>query len=243
MVDLGHALEASLGLDPLEDLAADVDAPAVGRVVERSGVRLGLEAQHCGDARQVIGDEVAAHDDDLNACGPHVLLDAGVDQSEARHVDGFREEHRGLVGDEDVALGVGELRVARAIDGVVLADVDEARVVANGEVGNVGDVGELLIFRRCEDLGVAEDLGFFVGLICPVAGDDVVGLFVRREVQEHRGEDERVAALEEQHGIVVRDVHERAEVGLGVVDDLLEDGGTVAHLVYRHAATAVVEHL
>ena len=242
-VALPHRSEPTVLLDPLEDLAADVDAPAVGRVVERAGVGLRLEAQHRGHAGQVLGDEVLAHDHDLHARGTDVLLDAGVDQAVTRDVDRLGEEHRALIGHQDVALGVGQLRELGAVDGVVLADVEVARVLADGQVGAVGDVREVLVGRARHRHGVAEDLRLLEGLLGPVAGDDVVGLAVGREVHEDRREEQRVAALREDDLVVIRDAHEVAQRGLGVVDDLLEDGRSVAHLHDAHAAAGVVEHL
>ena len=84
LVRFFHALKATLGGNPLEDLAAYVDTPAVGRVVERPCINLRLEAQHRGYAGEVIRDDVLAHDDDLDACGPDVFLHACMRRCSSR---------------------------------------------------------------------------------------------------------------------------------------------------------------
>ena len=158
-------------------------------------------------------------------------------------VDRLGEEHRTLVGDEDVALGVGELGKPGAVDRVVLTDVEVARVLADGQVGAVGNVREVPVGRAGDGHGVAEDLRLLEGLLCPVAGDHVVGLAVCGKVHEDGGEEQRVAALGEDHLVVVGNAHEAAQARLGALDDSLKDGGSVTHLHDAHAAAAVVEHL
>ena len=51
------------------------------------------------------------------------------------------------------------------------------------------------------------------------------------------------AALDEQNLVVVGNAHQLAQIGLGLVDDLLEHLGAVAHLHDAHTAAAVVHHL
>ena len=88
-----HARKTTLTRNPLEHLTADVDTPAVRRIVEGAGIGLRLEAQHRGNTRQIVGDEVVAHDHDLHACGTDVLLDPRVYQSKVGDVNGLREKH------------------------------------------------------------------------------------------------------------------------------------------------------
>ncbi len=110
-----------------------------------------------GQAGRCRCDEVLARDDDLHAGGGDVLLRAGMDEPVPCDVDRLGEEHRALVGDEDVALGVGELGKPGAVDRVVLTDVEVARVLADGQVGAVGNVREVPVGRAGDGHGVAED--------------------------------------------------------------------------------------
>ena len=56
-------------------------------------------------------------------------------------------------------------------------------------------------------------LGLADGLLAPVAGDDVVrGAIRRRDVERHRRELQRGAALQEQHLVVVRHAEQLAQI-------------------------------
>ena len=82
----------------------------------------------------------------------------------------------------------------------------------------------------------ADALRFLQRLLRPGAGDDVVGGRARREqVHRHHRELQRRAALQEQHLVRRRNVAERAQVGLGPREDVLEGLRAVADLEDRHA--------
>ena len=61
--------------------------------------------------------------------------------------------------------------------------------------------------------------------------------------QDEDAQQEAAAALQEQDFIALRHVHQLAELGLGVVKDLLEDLGAVAHLHDGHTGAVVVGDL
>ncbi len=244
LVALRHGFEAAGAEQVLEDLAADVDRPAVRRVVHGAVVRVRVKAQIDRDLRvDVLADEVLADDDDRKASRADVLLDAAVDQAVVGHVAGLRKEHRALVGDEDLALGVRKDRVGRAVDRFVLADVDIVRVVVDRQIGAVRNVAVVLIFAGRDDVDLAVLLGFRRGLLGPVAGNDVVEHAVLAEVQRDHGELKRCAALNEQDLVVVRNAHQRAEIRLRLVNDLLEHLAAVGHFHDAHAAAVIVQHL
>ena len=243
-VALVHLLETADALEILEDLAAAVDRPAVGGIVHGAVLGVGVIAhidRHLGI--EVFADEVLADDDDDHAGRADVLLHARVDHVVVADVAGLGEEHGALVGDEDVALGVGQLLPGHTVDGLVLADVDVVGVVGNVEIGAVGNVAVVLILGGSGNDDLAVLLGFLDGLAGPCAGVDVDGLAVLHQVPGNRRELEGGAALNEEDLIVVGDPHQVAQVGVGLVDDLLEDLGAVGHLHDAHAAAAVVHHL
>ena len=202
-----------------------------------------LEAQHGGHAGKVFRNEVLAHDDDLDAGRAAVLLHAGMDEAVLAHVDRLGEEHRALVRHEHVTLGVRQRVDAIAIHGLVLADVDEGGVIANVEVGEIGNPREVIALAVDEQLGVTQDLGLLVSLLGPAARDDVIGLAIGGEVHEHRREEQRVATLQEEHLVVVRNGQQLAQIGLGLGDDLREGRRTMTHLHDGHAGALVIEHL
>ena len=241
-VALLHRAEAADLLEVLEDLAADVDRPAVRRVVHGAGVGVGLILQIDGQVGQIVADEILADDDDDHAGGADVLLHAGVDHAVIADVAGLGEEHGRLVGHEDVTLGVGQSVPRHAVDRLIFADVDIVRVLGDVEVGAVGDVGIVLVLRGGGDDDLADLLRLGNGLLRPCAGLNVDGLAVFHQVHRDHGELERCAALNKQYLVVVGDAHEVAKILLGLVDDLLIDLRTVRHLHDAHAGTLIVHH-
>ena len=192
---------------------------------------------------EVLADEVLADDDDDHAGRADVLLHARVDHAVVADVAGLGEEHGALVGNEDVALGVGQLLPGHTVDGLVLADVDIVGILGDVEVGAIGDVAVVLVLGGSGDDDFAVLLGLSDGLLGPGAGLDVDGLAVLHQVPGHSRELQRSAALNEQDLVVVGNAHQVAQVSLGLVDDLLENLGAVAHFHDAHAAAAVVHHL
>ena len=142
-----------------------------------------------------------------------------------------------------MALGIGQLVPRHAVDRLVLADVDVVGVLGDVQIGAIGDVAVILILGGGSHDDLAVLLGLGNGLLGPRARLDIHGLAVLHQVPCHGGELQGRAALDEQHLVVVGDVHQLAQVGLGLVHDLLEHLGAVAHLHDAHTAAAVVHHL
>ena len=243
LVELLHGLKAAQALEPLEHLAAHVDAVARRGVGQAAGVGLRLVAHDGGrEGQHILADQVVAHDDDDHAGRANVLLHAAVDQAVLRHVHGLGEEHARHIGDQRDVAGFGQLGVTVAVNGLVLADVDVIGIGAEREAVDVGHVGEVLVLGTGDAAGVAVELGLLEGLLRPVARHDVVGNLVLHEVHGDGRELLRGAALQEQHAVVVGDVHEVADVLLCGLDDALERGGAVRHLHHGHASALIIEH-
>ena len=80
-------------------------------------------------------------------------------------------------------------------------------------------------------MDVAVLFGLFIGDICKVAGDCVVGLTsFSDQVQGNHGKLAGSAALKEQDLVALGNIHETAELCLGIVEDLLKSLRTVTHL-------------
>ena len=116
-------------------------------------------------------------------------------------------------------------------------------ILGNVKIGAVGNVAVVLVLGGSGDDDLAVLLSLGNGLLGPCAGLDVDGLAVLHQIPRHSRELQRSAALNEQDLVVVGDVHQLAQVGLGLVSDLLEHLGAVAHLHDAHTAAAVVHHL
>ena len=189
-------------------------------------------------AQQILPD-----DGDGHAGGGDVLLDAEVDAAVFRHVHRAGEDHRAHVRHQRDALHLGDFHILGAENGVVLADVDVAGVGVVGDGADVGDVGKVFVLAGGDHLRLAELGGLFGGQVGEVAGDDVVGLAGGHKVQGHHGELLGRAALEKADLVVVGDLHQPAQAGLGVLYDVLEPLAAVAHFHHALAAAVVVQHL
>ena len=240
-----HLLQAADALKVLEDLAAAVDCPAVGGVVHGAIVSVGLIAhvngrlgvQLCTVANQVLPDDGHHH-----ASRTHVLLHAGVNHAVIGNVAGAGQEHGTLVADQQVPLGVGQLVPGYAVNGFVLADVHIVRVFGNVQIIAVGDVAEVAVLAGGHHVYVTVLFRFGNRFLGPRAGLHIAGHAVFHQVHGDHGELKCCAALDEQHFVVVRDVHQVPQILLGLVDDLLEDRGAVAHLHDAHSGAPVVHH-
>ena len=164
--------------------------------------------------------------------GPERNNNMGISHSEAYAAAGVNIE-AGYEGDV----------YKRQVDGLVLADVDIVGILGDVEVGAIGDVAVVLVLGGSGDDDLAVLLSLGNGLLGPCAGLDVDGLAVLHQIPRHSRELQRSAALNEQDLVVVGNAHQVAQVSLGLVDDLLENLGAVAHFHDAHAAAAVVHHL
>ena len=166
LVALVHGLQSAVCQQVLEDLAAAVDGPAVGSVVQGVIVRMGLVTHVSGhELGQVLPQQVLPDDDHRHAGGTHILLYARPDQAVLGDIAGTGEEHGGLIRHQDLALGVGQMEIGGAVDGLVLADIDVICVVGDVQIGAVRDVGEVLVRGGGDDLHLTVLLGLLDGLL------------------------------------------------------------------------------
>ena len=76
------------------------------RVQHRAVLRHRLEIHERGRAGTRLAEQIVAHDHEREACRADVLLRAGVDQTELRHVDRPRQDGRRHVGDQRHVAGI-----------------------------------------------------------------------------------------------------------------------------------------
>ena len=242
-VALCHGLQTAVVQQILEHLAAAVDGPAVGGIIKGVGVSVGLVAEIGGDEfRQILPDQILPDDDNGHAGGADVLLDAGPDQTVFADVAGAGEEQGGLVRHQNLALGVGQRVVGGAVDGLIFADVDVIGVVRDVQIGAVGEIGEVLIGGGGNDLDFTVSLGFGNGLFAPSAGLHIAGHAIFHQVHGNHGKLHRTAALNKEHLIVIRNVHQRPQIGFCLRQNFLKHRGAVAHLHDAHATAVIVQH-
>ena len=243
-VDLLHAGGAALLLQPVAHQAEHIDAPA-GR-----GVVHGVLVDHVlvvhdgrGDG-QLVASQVLPDDGDGQASGSQVLLGTGEDDAVLAHVHGTGQDVGGHVADQRHAVGLRDVLPLGALDGVVGAVIEVGGVGAQLQVALGGDIGVLAVLGGGGDVDLTVLLGFLHGEVCEVAGHSVVGLAgLADQVHGDHAKLHGAATLQEQDFIALRHVHQLAELGLGVVKDLLEDLGAVAHLHDGHTGAVVVGDL
>ena len=100
-VSFGHGGKSAGLLDPVEHLAAHVDAKGVGRVEHGALGGLGLKVHVLRRLRKggAVCDEVVAHDDHGHARGAGVFLRACVNEPVALNVERLRQKAARDIGD------------------------------------------------------------------------------------------------------------------------------------------------
>ena len=243
-VPLRHGLQTAVGQQILEHLAAAVDGPAVGGVVERIGVCMGLVAEIGGNEfRHIVPDQILPNNDDGHTGRAYVFLDAGPDQAVFADVAGTGEEHGGLIRHQNLSLGIGQVMPCGAVDGLVFADINVVCIIGNIQIGAVGNVAEILVGGGGDHLYLTVALGFGNGLFAPGAGFHIAGHAIFHQIHGNHGKLHRAAALNEKNFIVFGNVHQRPQIGLGFCQNILKHLGAVAHLHDAHTAAVVIQHL
>ena len=223
LIDLLHGFKPAKGLQPLEDLSANVDAIARRSIRHAVSICLSLIAQ---DGRRIgqpfILDKIFANDNDNHASRTDVLLNTAVHQTILRNVDRLGKEARGNIAYQRNVARFRKLMVMRSVDGLVFADVNVIGILTELKLIHVGDVGEVAIFTRSHTASITEQLSFLERLLRPRTRNDVIGLAVQHQVHGDGGKLLSCTTLQEQHLVVVGDVHKVAKIGFGFLDDALE---------------------
>ena len=100
--------------------------------------------------------------------------------------------------------------------------------------GGFRDHGEILLLggRDCFGISVFESL--LIRLGGELSGEDIVRLARFHEIERYGRKLRGCAALEEEHRIVVRDLHELAQIRLRLFDDRFIGRRSMAHLHNGH---------
>ena len=218
-VEVLHAFDAALTLEPVGGEHEEIDAEAGGSVEHGVGFDVALVAEDAGEFFGRVFGEVFANDDEGYAGGSHVFLGAGVDDAEFCDVDFSGHDVGGHVGDEG-GFGVGEGLPLRAGDGFVGGDVEVGGSVGFGKFGGDRDFAGAVGVGVGDDVYVADGFGFGDGFFCPGAGVCVVGgLSGCAEVHGDLGELLGGAALQEEDCVVFGYAEEFSDVCFGLCLD------------------------
>ena len=237
-----HLFEAALCLDPGSDLADHVDAESRRRVIEGVLLVERVIAEHRRQGLRTLLEQALLGNNEHDTSWTKVLLDAGIDEIEFVEIHRAREHVRGHVGKERHAVCLRDVVIFRAVDRVVVTEVDVGRLRINLELFLRRDVFVAAFFAGSCDRADAEVLCFFIGLFGEAAGEDVgARMFLRGVVQRNHGELLAGTALAEQDLVIIAEPHEFLDVlfGLFVYGCVLR--GTMADLEDRHAAVVEVQ--
>ena len=203
-----------------------------------------LVIEHGRRALQGLADEILADDDDRQTRRADVLLRPGVDETEARDVDGPGEDGGGHVRHQGHLTRVRDIGKLHPLDSLVGGVVDIGRRLAQQQVGLRRHAGEFAFVPALRDGDRAITLGLLDGLLRPGTGLDIIRVLgTPQQVHRHHGELTGGTALEEQHLIVLGDGQQGAQIGLGLGGDGHVLLAAVAHLRHTHAGAMPVQHL
>ncbi len=129
-----------------------------------------------------------------------------------------------------------------AADRLVADDVHIRRVRIELPLGARRNPVEVRGFGTRDDVRATVALRLADRFLRPRAGVDVVGRdLVTKQIEGHRGELRRRAALQKQHRVVVGHAEQFAQIRFGALRDFDELVAAVTHFHHRHAGAAVVE--
>ena len=210
-VHLFDSFDTTEFLEPLEGAVHHVHGEYRRSVEHVGSVNVGLEVEHGRDGAVHLAEEALLDDGNSHACAADVLLGAAVHNAEVGHVDLAGEEVGAHVSHEEAGLRLREVVPFRTVDGVVGSHVEIRGVV--GKLQVLVDAAVSFGLGVASGESVTELLSFLVSLVCPHAGQSVVGRSVLiEEVHREHAEQKGAATTEENDVIVFRDAHQFTEV-------------------------------
>ena len=190
-------------------------------------------------ARQIL-----PHNGDGQPRRSQVLLRAAENNSIFGHVHRPGKKIGGHIAHNGHIPRIGHILPFGAVNGVVGTVVEVTGLGVQLELVLGGNVGVVFVTAVGGKRNLAVLLSLLIGHAGEIAGDGVIRpAGFSDEVQRNHGELAGGAALQKQHPIVFGHMEQPDEAGLGVVKDLLEHLGAVAHLHYGHAGALVVGDL
>ena len=103
------------------------------------------------------------------------------------------------------------------INGVVLTNIYIVCIRADRKIGAIRNIGECLILRRCDLVCLSVFLCLLPCFLCPLSCNDIICHSVLHQVHGDHGKLLGSTALQEQHFIIVRNVHQIPKILLCVL--------------------------
>ncbi len=126
-------------------------------------------------------------------------------------------------------------------DRIIKADI--CVVIISADFSGIGNITEVTVFRRCNDINGNKFLRFLNGFPGPYAGIHICS-FSRMNSQIHRyhGKLRRTATLKKQNLIGIRNVHQPPDKRFRILDNRFEGRRTVTHFHHRLSASLIICH-
>ena len=230
-LQLLHAFQTALLVDPVQGESQHVDAPAGRCIVHGVLVDHGLIVHHQRGVGQLVASQVLADDDHGEAGGGHVLLGSGIEDAILGHVYGHGQNVGGHVAHQRHIAGFGDIVPLGAVDGVVGAVVEVAGLRVQLDLLLAGDVAVIPVGRGDSQVNLAVLLSLFISKVGEVSGDGIIRLSgLADEVEGDHGELSGRSGLEKQDLIPLRHIHQPAQLILGLLKNLHKDLRAVTHL-------------
>ena len=188
LVALLHNLQTAHLFQPLEHLAADIDAVCGRCVVQGIVVRMDLISEHGGGARKhILGNQILTDNHDNDTCRPDVLLNAAVDHTVLRDIDRLGQKAAGNVRNKRLALCVRQGLELRSVDSVVLTDINIVRILTDRQIRAVRDIRKGLILRRSDLIRLAVNRSLLICLLRPLTRNNIVSDLILHQVHGNHG--------------------------------------------------------
>lgn len=179
---------------------------------------MGAERNHRRQVAHDTVEHVLADDGERHAGRGEVLLRTAVNHGVFRNVDRAGKDVRRHVGDQ--GHGRSEVFVVLgAVDRIVGGDMHIVQIGRDRET--LGDVGEIAVFGRSEQLDLAVTLSFLDGLLGPDTGIHIACL-PAQEVGGHFVEERAGTAADIEDLVVVGDAEQLTEERVGLGHHVLE---------------------
>ena len=168
LIHLINRLHAADGQQPVERQPGEIDAPSVRRVVHAALVGFDLPVHQLRADGLRVAEQILADNHNAQSGRADVLLRPGVNHPVAVHIHRFGENHGACVGNKG-RFDIRQFHKPRAVDGVVLGDVNVIRVGVELRRRHVGNVGVVVRAAGRGDIDFAVALCFFCGKVREIA--------------------------------------------------------------------------
>ena len=172
--------------------------------------------------QHIICDQILTDNGDDHTGRAHIFLYTAVYDGKFGYIQGLRQEAGRNIGYQILAFCIGQFFVYSTVDGIVHTDIYVISVIIDGQIGTIRNIRKCLIFRRSNLYSLAVFGSLLISFLCPLTGNDVVSNFIFHQIHGNHGKLQGCAALKEQYFIIIRNMHQIAQICFRFFDDIVE---------------------